>query len=73
MGKKTIARVQRTTAAKEAAIKGRKRATELDRKRKGDVIFFPSNLDGDVLQARYGYLWGREVPKGHGDTSPTYL
>ena len=23
------------------------------------------NLNGDVLQARYGYLWGRDVPKGH--------
>ena len=66
MGKKTAAKGKRTTATKEAAAEGIKRATELDRRRRGDVVFFPSNLDGEVLQARYGYLWGREVPKGHG-------
>lgn len=44
----------------------KKRAAELDKKQRGDVVFFPSNLDGDALVARYGYLWGREVPKGHG-------
>ena len=33
---------------------------------RGGVVFFPSNLDGPVLQASYRYLWGREVPKGHG-------
>ena len=53
-------------AAKEVVAEGSKRAMELDKKRRGDVVFFPSNLDGPVLQARYGYLWGREVPKGHG-------
>ena len=49
-----------------AAERSEKRAAELDKKRREDVVFFPWNLEDDVLKARYGYLWGREVPKGHG-------
>nr|XP_020185259.1 neurofilament medium polypeptide-like [Aegilops tauschii subsp. strangulata] len=66
MGKKAAApKGKRATAAQETVAGGsKKRAAELDKKRRGDVVFFPSNLDGDVLKARYGYLWGREVPKG---------
>ena len=66
MRKKYAVKGKQTAAAKEVVTEGSKRATELDRRRRGDVVFFPSNLDGEVLQARYGYLWGREVLKVHG-------
>ena len=66
MGKKPAEKRKPATAAKEAAAEGSKRATELDKKLRGDIVFSPSNLDGDVLQVRYGYPWGREVSKGHG-------
>ena len=56
MGKKTVEKGKQTVAAKEVVAEGSKRATELDRKRRGDVVFFPSNLDGPILQARYRYL-----------------
>ena len=53
-------------AAKEATAKGSKRSAELNKKRSEDVVFIPSTLSGPVLQAKYGYLWGRDVEKGHG-------
>ena len=52
--------------AKEAAAEGSKKSAELNKKRSEDVVFIPSNLSGPVLQARYRYLWGRPVEKGHG-------
>ena len=52
--------------AKEAATEGSKMVTELNKKRRYDVVFILSTLSGPVLQVRYGYLWGRRVPNGHG-------
>ena len=63
---KAAARGKRATTAKEAAAEGKKRAVELDMKRREDVVFFPSNLDSNALFVRYVYMWGREVSKGHG-------
>lgn len=52
---------------KDAAAEGKKkRAAELDRKRREDVVFFPLNLDSNTLTVKYAYMWGRAVPKGHG-------
>ena len=66
MGNLAATKGKQTTTRKEAVAEGSKRATELDKRRRGDVVFFPLNLDDGVLEARYGYLWGREVLKGHG-------
>ena len=66
MEKKAAAKGKWPTTAKEAAAEGSKKATKLDRRRRGDIVFFPSNLDSKVLQERYGYMWGRDIPKGHG-------
>ena len=66
MGKKPVEKGKQTAAMKEVVTEGSKRAAELNKKWRGDVVFLPSNLDGSALQARYRYLWGRPVPKGHG-------
>ena len=66
MGKKPATRGQWTPIVKAEAVEGSKRASELNKKRMGDVVFSPTNLDENVLQARYGYLWGRPIPKGQG-------
>ena len=55
-----------TAAVKEAAAEGNKRSAELNKKQSKDVVSVPSTLSGSVLQARYGYLWGRPIEKGHG-------
>ena len=55
-----------TTAVKETAAEGNKRSAELNKKRSEDVVFIPSSLSGPILQAKYGYLWGWFVEKGHG-------
>ena len=65
MGKKPTEKGKQTAVVKEVAAEGSKRAAELNKKRRGDVVFLPSTLSGLVLQARYGYLRGRPVPKGH--------
>ena len=66
MGKKPAEKGKHATTMKEVAAEGSKRATELNKKQREDVIFLSSTLSRLVLQARYGYLWGRPVPKGHG-------
>ena len=66
MGKRPADKKKSTTAVKETAAEGNKRSAELNKKRSEDVVFVPSNLHDPVLQAKYGYLWGRPVEKGHG-------
>ena len=63
MGKKTAAAMgKQETTGKEVAVEwNKKRAAELDKKRRGDVVFFSSNLDNDALVARYGYMWGSRI------------
>ena len=53
MGKKAAAKGKQTATAKEVTAKGSKRAMELYRRRRGDIVFFPSDLDGEVLEAMY--------------------
>ena len=66
MGKKPTEKGKQMAAAKEVSAEGSKRTAELNRRRRGNVVFLPSNLDNPILQVRFGYLWGRPVPKGHG-------
>lgn len=68
MGKKaTAAKGKRAATANETTADGkRRRAAALDKKRREDVVFFPSNIDAGTLKARYAYMWGRVIPKGHG-------
>ena len=52
---------------KTVALEGNnKRAAKLDKKWRGDVVFFPSSLDESTLVARYRYMWGKAAPKRHG-------
>lgn len=66
MGKKPADKKKQTAATKEANTVGSKRGAELSKRRSKDVVFTPSNLSCLVILARYGYLWGRPLEKGHG-------